>query len=46
MGGIGSVIKQQWDPLSLKTVYHNHNPVSVELAKGAEYVSFERLVTK
>lgn len=40
MGRIGHAIKARCDPFSLKTGYHNHNPLSGEQAEGAEYVSF------
>lgn len=46
MGRIGRAIKQRCDPLGLETVYHNRNPLPVEQAAGAEYVSFEKLLTE
>lgn len=42
MGRIGHAIKAHCDPFSLKTGYHNHNPLSGEQAEGTEYVSFHR----
>ncbi|KAL3469807.1 D-isomer specific 2-hydroxyacid dehydrogenase [Aspergillus californicus] len=46
MGRIGRAIKHRCDPFALKTVYHNRNPLSAEQAAGAEYVSFEKLITE
>ncbi|KAJ5765413.1 hypothetical protein N7520_004972 [Penicillium odoratum] len=46
MGRIGRAIKHRCDAFGLKTVYHNRNPLSVEQAAGAEYVSFQKLLTQ
>lgn len=46
MGRIGRAIKQRCDPFGLKTVYYNRNPLPAEQAAGAEYVSFEKLLTE
>lgn len=44
MGRIGRAIKTRCDAFGLKTIYHNRNPLSLEEAAGAEYVSFEKLL--
>ena len=46
MGRIGRAIKRRCDPFGLTTVYHNRNRLSAEDAAGAEYVSFEKLLTQ
>lgn len=46
MGRIGRAIKRRSDPFGMTTVYHNRNPLSAEEAAGAEYVSFEKLITQ
>ncbi|CAG7922137.1 unnamed protein product [Penicillium olsonii] len=45
MGRIGRAIKSRCDPFGLKTIYHNRNPLPSDAAAGAEYVSFEQLLT-
>ncbi|RAK90120.1 2-hydroxyacid dehydrogenase [Aspergillus costaricaensis CBS 115574] len=46
MGRIGRAIKQRCEPFGIKTVYHNRRPLSADLSAGAEYVSFEKLLTE
>jgi glyoxylate reductase len=46
MGRIGRAIKKRCEPFGLTTVYHNRNPLSAEEAAGAEYVSFEKLLSE
>lgn len=46
MGRIGRAIKKRCDPFGLKTVYHNRSELPPEQAAGAEYVSFERLLSE
>lgn len=45
MGRIGRAIKARCDPLGVTTQYHNRSQLSPELAAGANYVSFEALLT-
>ncbi|KAL4932142.1 D-mandelate dehydrogenase-like dehydrogenase [Aspergillus undulatus] len=44
MGGIGRNLKRKAESFGMKVVYHNRRELSPELAGGAEYVSFERLL--
>lgn len=46
MGRIGRAIKKRSEPFGLATRYHNRRPLSEEEAAGAEYVSFEKLLTE
>lgn len=46
MGRIGRALKKRCDPFGLKTVYHNRNALPAEEAAGADYVSFEKLLTE
>lgn len=46
MGRIGRAIKKRCDPFGLKTVYHNRSELPPEQAAGAEYVTFDRLLTQ
>lgn len=45
MGGIGRNLKKKAEAFSMKVIYHNRNKLSSELAGGAEYVSFEELLS-
>lgn len=45
MGGIGRNLKKKAEAFSMKIIYHNRNRLSDELAGGAEYVSFEQLLS-
>lgn len=46
MGRIGRAVKARADAFGLKTVYHNRNPLPQDLASGAPYVSFDRLLSE
>ncbi|CAK40774.1 hypothetical protein CBS63078_6790 [Aspergillus niger] len=46
MGRIGRAVKQRCEPFGIKTVYNNRRPLSADLSAGAEYVSFEKLLTE
>lgn len=46
MGRIGRAIESRCRPFGVKTMYHNRNPLSKEEAAGAEYVSFDDLLSK
>ena len=46
MGGIGRDMKTKAAALGMKTIYHNRNPLSEEMAGGAKYVSFEQLLAE
>jgi len=46
MGGIGRALKKRTDALGMKTIYHNRNRLSEELEEGAEYVSFDELLSR
>lgn len=46
MGRIGRAIKKHVEPFGIQTRYHNRNPLSLEQAAGAEYVSFEKLLSE
>ncbi|KAI0412022.1 putative 2-hydroxyacid dehydrogenase [Xylaria grammica] len=46
MGRIGRALKKRTDPLGLVARYHNRSPVSEEIAAGAEYVSYEKLLAE
>lgn len=46
MGGIGRNMKKKCDAFGMRTIYHNRNPLSDELAGGAEYVSFDELLAQ
>ncbi|KAA8897223.1 glyoxylate reductase [Sphaerosporella brunnea] len=46
MGGIGRALKKRTDALGMKTIYHNRRRLSPELEAGAEYVSFDQLLSR
>ena len=46
MGRIGRAIKKRSDAFGLKVVYHNRNELPPKEAAGADYVSFEKLLTE
>ena len=46
VGGIGRNMKKKCDAFGMKTIYHNRNPLSEELAGGAKYVSFNELLSQ
>ena len=39
-------MKKKCDAFGMKTIYHNRNPLSEELAGGAKYVSFNELLSQ
>ncbi|PSN73114.1 glyoxylate reductase [Corynespora cassiicola Philippines] len=45
MGGIGRNLKKKAEAFSMRVIYHNRCRLSPELAAGAEYVSFEELLS-
>ncbi|OCK83059.1 hypothetical protein K432DRAFT_379826 [Lepidopterella palustris CBS 459.81] len=45
MGGIGRNLKKKAEAFGMKVIYYNRNKLSDELAGGAEYVSFEKLLS-
>ncbi|KAK8240007.1 glyoxylate reductase [Phyllosticta capitalensis] len=45
MGGIGRNLKKKADAFGMKVIYHNRRKLSEELAGGAEYVSFDELLS-
>ncbi|KAL3444060.1 D-isomer specific 2-hydroxyacid dehydrogenase [Aspergillus insuetus] len=45
MGGIGRNLKKKAEAFGMKVVYHNRRRLSEELAGGADYVSFEELLS-
>jgi glyoxylate reductase len=46
MGGIGRNLKKKAEAFGMKTIYYNRNKLSDELAGGAEYVSFDELLSR
>lgn len=46
MGGIGRNLKEKADVFGMKTIYHNRKQLSDELAEGAKYVSFDKLLAQ
>ena len=46
MGGIGRNLKKKAEAFSMKVIYHNRNKLGDKLAGGAEYVSFEELLSR
>ena len=46
MGGIGRNIKRKAEVFGMTTIYHNRRKLDPEMAGGAEYVSFEELLTR
>jgi lactate dehydrogenase-like 2-hydroxyacid dehydrogenase len=45
MGGIGRNLKKKAEAFGMRIIYHNRNRLSAEVAGGAEYVSFETLLS-
>jgi len=45
MGGIGRNLKKKAEAFGMKVIYHNRNRLSEELAGGAQYVSFDELLS-
>jgi len=45
MGGIGRNLKKKAEAFGMKVVYHNRKKLSEEMSAGAEYVSFEKLLS-
>ncbi|KAI9042135.1 D-mandelate dehydrogenase-like dehydrogenase [Aspergillus affinis] len=46
MGRIGRAIESRVRPFGINTIYHSRNPLPDEEAAGAEYVSFDDLLSK
>ncbi|KAB8218816.1 D-isomer specific 2-hydroxyacid dehydrogenase [Aspergillus novoparasiticus] len=46
MGGIGRNLKKKADAFGMKVIYHNRRQLTVELAGGADYVTFDELLAK
>jgi glyoxylate reductase len=44
MGGIGRNMKRKADVFGMTTIYHNRRKLDPDMANGAEYVSFEKLL--
>ena len=45
MGGIGRNLKKKAEAFGIKVIYHNRNKLSKPLAAGADYVSFDDLLS-
>ncbi|KAJ5343871.1 hypothetical protein N7541_008578 [Penicillium brevicompactum] len=45
MGGIGRNLKKKAEAFGMKVVYHNRRELGDELAAGAQYVSFDELLS-
>lgn len=45
MGGIGRNLKKKAEAFGMKVVYHNRRPLSEELSGGAQYVTFNELLS-
>ena len=45
MGGIGRNLKKKAEAFGMKVVYHNRRQLSDELAAGAQYVTFDELLS-
>ena len=45
MGRIGRAVKKRAEPFGLKTIYYNRNRLSDSEAAGAQYVSFDKLLS-
>ncbi|CAI7637273.1 unnamed protein product [Penicillium pancosmium] len=45
MGGIGRNLKKKAEAFGMKVVYHNRRPLSDELSGGAQYVTFDELLS-
>lgn len=46
MGGIGRNMKRKAEAFGMTVIYHNRSKLPVDLADGAEYVSFEELLRR
>jgi lactate dehydrogenase-like 2-hydroxyacid dehydrogenase len=46
MGGIGRNLKKKAEVFDMNIIYHNRKRLDAEQADGAEYVSFEDLLTR
>jgi lactate dehydrogenase-like 2-hydroxyacid dehydrogenase len=46
MGRIGKAVVQRALPFGLKPIYHSRTPLPLEEARGATYVSFEKLLSE
>lgn len=45
MGGIGRNLKRKAEVFGIRVIYHNRNKLSKPLAGGADFVSFDDLLT-
>lgn len=45
MGGIGRNLKRKAEAFGMKVTYHNRRQLSEELSEGAQYVTFEELLS-
>ena len=45
MGGIGRNLKKKAEAFGMKVVYHNRRQLSEELSEGAQYVTFDELLS-
>ena len=46
LGGIGLNLKRKIEAFGMRVIYHNRTKLSDEMADGAEYVSFDELLTR
>ncbi|KAG0134107.1 D-isomer specific 2-hydroxyacid dehydrogenase [Tuber indicum] len=46
LGGIGRALKKRTDAFDMKVIYHNRKQLSPDLENGAEYVSFDELLSR
>ncbi|KAJ5722152.1 hypothetical protein N7488_000187 [Penicillium malachiteum] len=45
MGGIGRNLKKKAEAFGMKVIYHNRRQLSEELSGGAQYVTFDELLS-
>jgi lactate dehydrogenase-like 2-hydroxyacid dehydrogenase len=45
MGGIGRNLKKKAEAFGMKVIYHNRRKLSEEMSAGAQYVSFDKLLS-
>ncbi|KAJ5679462.1 Phosphoglycerate dehydrogenase [Penicillium macrosclerotiorum] len=45
MGGIGRNLKKKAEAFGMKVIYHNRRPLTEELSGGAQYVTFDELLS-
>ena len=45
MGGIGRNLKKKAEAFGMKVIYHNRRQLSEELSAGAQYVTFDELLS-